>query len=284
LFGRLMTVLAAACVVVTLSLMGWGIDWEGLPFRGAGVLLLTVLVGVACVRFVKPGVAKFTPVDRVLLWILYLLASYLLPAMLVQHIGARAEKLYESRECSFRAEILGRAMQMYVLDWDNVLPVAAGWCDSVSEYAGPAAEEVDPGFPWSSESPFVCPSAPALRCGYAFNSELSGVDLNALSDPHNTILLFESDAGWNAAGGADLLPSRPRHLRVGGLTRRDEDADGPVDTYVFADGHVEKLGRKRAGLGFLGWPIWVKEPHADRAIWEPVLKDSEGEQTAAPDP
>jgi len=79
------------------------------------------------------------------------------------------------------------------------------------------------------------------------------------------VLIFESDAGWNAAGGAELLPDEPRHKRG--------------DNYIFADGRVDWVPRKKLPDG-----TWAKEPGPDGVIWEPVLKDSEGEQTAAPEP
>lgn len=67
----------------------------------------------------------------------------------------------------------------------------------------------------------------------------------------------------------ELLPDRPRH--------RDSD------NYGFADGHAEWINRKKLPDG-----TWAKEPDPrfdyDRVIWEPVLKESEGEELAAPDP
>jgi len=93
---------------------------------------------------------------------------------------------------------------------------------------------------------------------------------SAVENPDLTLAIFESDAGWNAVGGPQLLPDEPRHF--GG------------DNYGFADGSVRWLPRKKLGTDSRGNPIWAKEPDADWVIWEPVLKDSEGEQTAAPDP
>lgn len=46
---------------------------------------------------------------------------------------------------------------------------------------------------------FVCPSVGADRCHYAMNPNC-GVD----SEP-NTVLLFETQAGWNRHGGPELF-------------------------------------------------------------------------------
>jgi len=112
----------------------------------------------------------------------------------------------------------------------------------------------------------TCPAAPNSALAYAYNAALSGVMYSALDDPAHTVVLFESAAGRNvSAGGPGLLPAEPRHL--GG------------DNYGFADGHAEWIKRKQLPDG-----TWAKEPAREGVIWEPVLKDSDGEQTAAPDP
>jgi len=89
------------------------------------------------------------------------------------------------------------ALQMYEAEY-GALPPADRWCDAL----GPE----DGGDSW-----FMCPERPRLGCGYAFNSALSGGSLDGIRDPEHTVLLFESDRGWNAAGDASLLPPEPRH-------------------------------------------------------------------------
>jgi len=116
----------------------------------------------------------------------------------------------------------------------------------------------------------LCPAIRRLDCGYALNMNFGRYLNSAVENPDLTLAIFESDAGWNAVGGPQLLPDEPRHF--GG------------DNYGFADGSVRWLPRKKLGTDSRGNPIWAKEPDADWVIWEPVLKDSEGEQTAAPDP
>jgi prepilin-type processing-associated H-X9-DG protein len=58
---------------------------------------------------------------------------------------------------------------------------------------------------------FVCQAAPYLSCGYAFNASLVGLSSADIHDPVRTVVIFESDRGWNAAGGPELLPEEPRH-------------------------------------------------------------------------
>jgi hypothetical protein len=80
----------------------------------------------------------------------------------------------------------------------GAFPQADRWCDALAP---------DGHGHWF----FLCPERPDLQCGYAFNAALSGVSLEEVADPWHTVLLFESDQGWNAAGDASLLPAEPRH-------------------------------------------------------------------------
>lgn len=57
---------------------------------------------------------------------------------------------------------------------------------------------------------FHCPDTPKnQRCGYAMNRQLVGIkDTDQIA--RDTVMLFESDAGWNAAGGPEILAKRHR--------------------------------------------------------------------------
>jgi hypothetical protein len=77
-------------------------------------------------------------------------------------------------------------------------PDAANWCDTLLEkrYADGIGS-------------FVCPNGlPEMGSSYAMNVHLSKLVGDV---PPNTVLFFESDLGWNGAGGPDDLPAEPRH-------------------------------------------------------------------------
>ncbi|HUW12190.1 MAG TPA: hypothetical protein VM537_20860, partial [Anaerolineae bacterium] len=131
----------------------------------------------------------------------------------------------------------------------NSFPAGENWMQIVRE-------NVDTGRRYADM--LVCPSARGPHRGYAFNKELSRKALSA-ERAGSLVMLFESDYGENAAGGPELLPDVPRHR--GG------------DNYGFADGHVQWLPRKKNPDG-----SWAKEPDADWVIWEPVVKEGEGER------
>jgi len=123
-------------------------------------------------------------------------------------------------ECIANIHQLVIALQMYVHDNDNTFPEASVWSDRLRPYI-------------RNGKVFVCPAAPSVRSGYAYNRSLSGRRYASIEEPALTVAIFESDLGWNAAGGPGMLPKRPRH---------DND-----DTYGFADGHVRFLLRSERG-------------------------------------
>lgn len=117
-------------------------------------------------------------------------------------------------DCHGNLEILSSALDMYLDDYGNTFPIANTWCDGLYPYiqqriASWEPEDMDA----EIRGMLVCPAVPDLVCGYAFNAALSGASYDAIEEPkEHTVVLFESDWGWNAAGGPELLPDEPRHL------------------------------------------------------------------------
>lgn len=108
-------------------------------------------------------------------------------------VGRRAGRAFV---CYNQVEQLVISLEMYAAD-HGALPPAEIWCDSLKGYCSPDV--------------FVCPAAPDLRCGYAFNAALSEARVESIANRGLTVTIFESDEGWNASGGRDLLPDTPRH-------------------------------------------------------------------------
>jgi hypothetical protein len=125
--------------------------------------------------------------------------------------------------CRFHNKTLFSAIQMYAADYDDTLPEASSWCELVSPYIKDPGEKLE----WV----FLCPKARKLQCAYAYNDSLNRAKLSQITQPENLIALFESNAGWNAHGGKELLVKEPRHLRG--------------DYYGFADGHVTWMSREK---------------------------------------
>jgi Domain of unknown function (DUF4190)/GYF domain 2 len=124
--------------------------------------------------------------------------------------------------CVNNMKQLSLALRGYALDHNDQLPPAASWCDAIQSNVG-------------SPKIFQCPSEPGRRCAYAFNTKLDGKKVSEV-DPQ-TVVLFESDAGWNGTGGADTL-------------KPHKHSTGRVNV-ALADGAVMQI--QLSQLGTLRW-------------------------------
>jgi len=137
-------------------------------------------------------------------------AAMLLPAL------AKAKQKAQTINCVNNLKQLGLAVRIYSTDNHDLFPPAETWCGAIQTTVG-------------SPKVFQCPVVRDQRCAYAFNARLSGKKTDAVNP--QTVLIFESDAGWNASGGPEVMLKSPRHAHrfiVG-----------------FADGHVEQVTETR---------------------------------------
>jgi prepilin-type processing-associated H-X9-DG protein len=125
--------------------------------------------------------------------------------------------------CMATARQLATAVAMYADDHGKI-PFATNWCDAIlPTYV-------------KDEKAFACPGGDrSQRCHYALNSKLAGVEKGEVHP--GTVVIFETDGGWNAGGGPELLPKRARH--------------GGTVTVGFADGHAQSV--KASRLKELRW-------------------------------
>ena len=158
-------------------------------------------------------------VSGIFLLMLPLFAAMLLPAL------AKAKAKAQAITCLNNARQVTLGILLYADANTNLCPNAVTWCDDVLAEVG-------------SEQTFRCGATPTEeRSHFAYNANLSGVDLGEVSDPATTVLIIESDGGWNSSGSNNLMRIVPRHARkivVG-----------------FADGHAEML--TEAQLPGLKW-------------------------------
>ena len=113
----------------------------------------------------------------------------------------RAKTEAEAIQCTVHAKSLISGILAYSRDHQNRLP-GSNWCDAIQPYV-----EV-------SSNDFLCLSAKNLElCHYALNQNLQGKNLNSIRDPLSTVLLFETEGGWNKAGNASIMVAKPRHAK-----------------------------------------------------------------------
>jgi len=126
-------------------------------------------------------------------------------------------------QCINHQKQLSIAFRIYAGDHANTLPPAASWCDAIKPNV-------------QSDDTYKCPSASSTsRCDFAFNSKLGKLNLDKVNP--QTVLLFESDKGWNGNGGSDTMISTSRH--------------GELFVVAFVDGSVQQL--TSAQIATLRW-------------------------------
>lgn len=158
-----------------------------------------------------------TIISAVFLVMIPFFAALLLPAL------AAAKAKAQEINCINNEKQLALAVRIYSSSNTNHFPPAATWCDAIKPSVG-------------SDRVFKCPAAnPNSRCDYAYNAKLDGADANSVNP--QTVMIFESDAGWNAHGGPELevLPRHRQHIVI----------------VAFADGSVQRL--QTSSLGSLRW-------------------------------
>lgn len=143
-------------------------------------------------------------------------------AMMLPALGAAKQKA-QRIQCVNNLKQLALAVRLYSNENKDQFPPAATWCDAIRTYVG-------------SDKPFHCPADfSGSRCSYAFNAKLGGMDESKIN-PH-TVMIFESDGGWNANGGSELMTGKSRH--------------GRVFFVAFGDGSVQEL--QKSQINTLRW-------------------------------
>ena len=131
-----------------------------------------------------------TSAIALLLFPIVFLAAMLLPAL------AKAKSKAQTINCVNNLKQLGLAVRIHAGDNNDTLPAATNWSDAILTEAG-------------TPRIYICPGAPDTRCGYAYNARLNGLEESKIAP--STVMFFESDAGWNASGGKELMIMKPRH-------------------------------------------------------------------------
>jgi hypothetical protein len=161
----------------------------------------------------------------------------------------RAMEEKRGEACRHNLSALSHAMLMYLADNDQVFPPVKVWSGSLL-----------PCLP--NAGTLACPSGPKRQWSYALLALLGEIRAGSVADAEHTVMLFESDGGWNAAGTAELLPEKPRHF--GG------------DNYAFVDGHTNWSLRRHVGE-YPQW-LWTKESSDEALRWQLVVRNGHDER------
>jgi hypothetical protein len=108
-----------------------------------------------------------------------------------------AQGMADQINCIDHMKELGLAIRIYSQDNGDILPPAR-WCDAIVTNSIKSL-----GTNYNIPKSLHCPTTPKQQaCGYAMNLYLVGKNYDQF--PNDTVMLFESDAGWNAVGGPEI--------------------------------------------------------------------------------
>jgi len=196
---------------LVLGILGWFVCVTVVP----GVIL-----GILGLKQVKEKPREFTGSGLAIAGIavsavgVFVFAVVMMLAAILFPVFARAREAARTSTCLNNVRQLCTAAMVYSNDYDGKYPMAANWCDATKKYA-------------RVPSVYKCPSVEDKECGYGFNSALGGISQDGVDNVADTVLIFESDGGWNANGGREAMITRSRHN--GGFS------------IGYADSHVARL-------------------------------------------
>lgn len=185
----------------TCGLAGWSLGLGISAFLCGVTAIPGLILGIIALNKIKESAGRLggrglavggivTSAIALLLVPVAFMAAMLLPAL------GKAKSKAQMINCVNNMKQLGLAVRIHSGDNNDTYPAATNWCDAITTEVG-------------TPKVFVCPGAPNLTSGYAFNAKLGGVAEGEI-DP-STVMIFESDSGWNASGGRELMITKPRH-------------------------------------------------------------------------
>jgi len=128
-------------------------------------------------------------------------------------VFARAREAARKATCVADVNGLTLGALAYARDHNDRLPPADTWSDDILPYV-------------KDRRVFVCPNARGASSAYAYNRAVAGLALNEIADPQRTVLIYESNLGWNGAGGPETMA--PRHVTARGRACVVGFVDGQV--------------------------------------------------------
>jgi len=188
------------------------------------LLLVALILGIIAQMQISRSGGKLAGSGMAMAAICIPLIAMPIHVAILYPVIARANASAHKMQCMANAKYLATALNMYLTEHDEFPPQADRWGESLDEWVG-------------NSDKYTCPNSPQARSAFAYARILSTGGWKAVADSGRQVSIFESDAGWDAAGGKELLPRTPRHL--GG------------DNYGFVDGHATWF--PRTAVDELGW-------------------------------
>lgn len=136
-------------------------------------------------------------------------AGVLIPAL------AKAKYQRQNSDCIGNVKKITLAIRLYADEHEGKCPPAPKWCDDITPNL-------------DGRQILECPQRHGSQGAYGFNARLAGRTLSAI--PPDTVMIFETDKGWNTTGGNGEVVTRPPH--------------GRNFVFGFADGSVREVNKE----------------------------------------
>jgi hypothetical protein len=114
----------------------------------------------------------------------------------LEQVSPQMVPLIRRVRCGSNLKHLARRFELYreLEPSPDAYPPAATWCTTIGGYQSARLP-----WGWKPDDPFVCSGADPGKCHYAMNPNCEP------NSPGDTVLLFETKAGWNQHGGPELF-------------------------------------------------------------------------------
>ena len=181
-----LTVTSLVCLVIVVVywFVAGFVDFEPLAIIAGVFLMITLVSGIAALVRIKSSKNLLTGE-----W--YAIAGIFISLFLIIFlwIGSRPRSIAYRMPCGTNLSNIGRAMLIYAQDHNGRYPEPSQWCDLLLK-----SGEI-------TEKQLKCSANKNknVRCTYAMNPNCE------FNSPPDTVLVFETEGGWNQFGGFELL-------------------------------------------------------------------------------
>ena len=195
--SRVSRLAIASCCLALLPWILYGL-FRPVSVKVGGLFLfvpwsLSVIIGISAlvlIRYRRPKLkGKILAIAGIAIPIVMIAINYLV----VRNYYRLNAPMYEMRACQSNMSRLHASLKDYVDNHNELLPAGPNWCDELLQENNELA------------AIFVCQNSDGKpgQSSYALNKDVAGQNLWDL--PRNTVLLFETTAGWNQVGGPELV-------------------------------------------------------------------------------
>jgi hypothetical protein len=187
--------------------------------------------------------------NKVWLWLLLAVGGLCVLCVIGSFFGVKSliNKSMDMVSCSADGTLASKAVLAYALDHEGQFPPAATWQDDIRPYyerlyQKMQAEEEMEGLNWMGfeltqpGEPLECELAGSVKTGFAYNSTLAGKKTTDITEPHLTIMIWETTTpAYNANGDPSTRPVDDPDLKLFGDDRGWLDflVTGDVDTRLW---------------------------------------------------